>query len=140
MIRQMSQAGKKEPMMSKDGARLQPDRSDGSNAISKKSRANVIARGMRRPDMLHVWNCLQINRPNTATVTVVETHLHFPSERIPYAPNDRLPAATFEIAGSSPSSQEDCGPVAGGFRYLTSSPTRLWRRVLSVCWDRLWGT
>src|SRR5260370_36913970 len=44
--RQMSQAGKKEPTMSKDGARLQPDTSHGSNGISKKRRTGVIARAI----------------------------------------------------------------------------------------------
>jgi hypothetical protein len=51
--------------------------------------------------MLLVWNCLQINRPDTATLTVVGTHLYFASDRVPYAPNDRLPAATFEIVASA---------------------------------------
>src|SRR5258708_3573284 len=95
--RQMSQAGKKEPMMSNDGARLQPDASHGINAISKKRRASVIARGIRRSAMLLFWNCLQINRPNTTTLTVVGTRLHFASDRIPNAPNDRLPAPPFEV-------------------------------------------
>lgn len=47
--------------------------------------------------MLLVWNCLQINRLNTATLTVVGTHLYFASDRIPYVPNDRLLAPTFEV-------------------------------------------
>jgi len=52
---------------------------------------------MNSPAMLLFWNCLQINRPNTGTLTVVRTRLYFASDRVPCAPNDRLPAPPFGV-------------------------------------------
>jgi hypothetical protein len=86
--------------------------------------------------MLLVWNCLQINRLNTATLTVVETHLHFASDRIPNAPNDRLFAPTFEIVTSADLLAMRRGYTAGRMIALIHS-FRLRRRILIADFDSI---
>jgi hypothetical protein len=76
-----------------------------------------------------LWNCLQINRLNTATLTVVGTRLYFASDRIPYVPKDRLLAPTFEVVAGADLLATRRGYTAGRVIALIDSFS-LRRRIL----------
>ena len=119
--------------MSKDGARLQPDASHGSNPISKKRSANVFGRAITRAAILLIWSCLQINRPNTAILTAFGTHLHFASERIPCALNGGLPALAFEIVRVVLQAQ----PTAGKLTILPLTSRHGFAHALGTVYEHL---